>query len=783
MADQNSLHFEPQKKGLQQEHVLDLKKIFYLIVSNWYYFTLALSVALICAYFYNASTIPTYRVSTTLLIDEEKKGDLLGNNQLFEGNLFGAAAKNLDNQIMVLSSKTLIGRALDKVDFNIEYYHTGLFNKISLYPNHPINVVPLNVDSLPRDIEFTFKYLNNNNFILDAESKGSFEMHIQASFGKIIKTPHGRFYIEIAHNLGSSTYLDPMLKFKFHSRDKLVESYRKQMKVEKVSKTGTILTISLEGTNKTMNIEFLNRLTEIFRNSSLDKKNLEAIRTIQFIDDQLIGISDSLILTENKLQQFRSKNRVMDLSKQGQVIINQAMSLENEKVRLGIEANYYNYLADYLAKDNAGQAPIAPATMGITDPGLTKLVADLAVLQGQYYSKSLGEKNPLQSQLGQRVRITKEALKETLNGVRKANNMSMSEINDQIRTVNAQASALPVTERQLLGIERKYKLNDALYTFLLEKRAGAQIQKASNMPDNEVIDPAEADVLPVKPKKLLIYFLALIAGIGIPLLLISIANGFNNNLREDDDIKKITDIPITGHIPHSLLKKDTIVLDKPHTYVAEAFRSLTSKMQFFIKVTKVPVILITSSMPEEGKTFTAINLASVYSLMGKKTVLVGFDLRRPKIYSDFKLDNLQGVSTWLIGKDELKDIIKETCYENLSIIPSGPIPPNPYELTALKKTDELIILLKEMFDCIIIDSSPIGTVSDAFHLATLSDTCVLVARQKKTSKNLFDITLKELKASDINSISVVVNDVKHGGLHYGYAGKYGSSYGKVKNEK
>ena len=299
------------------------------------------------------------------------------------------------------------------------------------------------------------------------------------------------------------------IQFIFHSRKKLVESYRNRMKVEKVSKTGTIVKLSLEGTNKTMDMEFLNKLTEIFLNNSLDKKNQEAVRTIQFIDDQLIGISDSLVITENKLQQFRSRNRVMNLSAQGQVIIDQAMSLENEKARLGIEANYYNYLADYLAKDNVGQAPIAPATMGITDPGLTKLVADLADLQGQFYSKSLGEKNPLQSQLAQRVRNTKEALRETLNGVRRSNNMAMSEITEQIRTVNAQASALPVTERQLLGIERKYKLNDELYTFLLEKRAGAQIQKASNMPDNEVIDPSEADVLPVKPKKLLIYLLAI----------------------------------------------------------------------------------------------------------------------------------------------------------------------------------------------------------------------------------------------------------------------------------
>jgi len=584
-----------------QEDEIDLNKIYSRVVSKWHFFLISLIVALICAFIFTTYMIPIYNVSATILINEEKKAASLGNDQLLEGFGLGGGTKNLDNQIMVLTSKTVIGRALDELHFDIEYYHRSLFNKIALYPNHIIKIVPEIADSLPRDIEFTFKYLDNNKFRIDARSKNSFVLHTQASFGEIIKTPAGNFRIELStDNLPVNNPIQKM-HFKFHSRTKLVESYRKRLKIEKVSKLGTIVKISLEGTNKVMDNEFLNKLTEIFLNNSLDKKNLVAIRTIQFIDDQLIGITDSLVITENKLQQFRSANKVMNLSAQGQVIINQAMDLENQKARLGIEANYYDYLVEYLAKDEAGQVPIAPATMGITDPGLTKLVADLAELQGQFYSKSLGEKNPLQSQLAQKVRNIKESLKEILNGVKRSNNLAMNEISTQIRTVNAQASALPVTERQLLGIERKYKLNDQLYTFLLEKRAGAQIQKASNMPDNEVVDPSEPDIKPIKPKTALVYLIALLAGIGFPFLWILVTDAFNNKVREDADIKKITDIPINGHLPHSKLKKNIIVLNEPDSPAAEAFRSLRSRMQFFTKEAKAPVILITSSMPEEGK--------------------------------------------------------------------------------------------------------------------------------------------------------------------------------------
>jgi capsular exopolysaccharide synthesis family protein len=773
MPNDNSFQLAGSSQRLQMENTLDLKKVFRRVISNWYYFLIALIVALICAFLYNTYTIPTYRVSATLLINEGKKGGIVENNQFLEGLGLGTGTQNLDNQIAVLSSKTLIGRTLDELPFYIEYYYRKLYNKVSLYPDSPIKTIPEMADSLPRDIEFTFKYLDNNMFSLDAESNDFFELHTKASFGEIINTSGGRFRIELSDSIWPAKNRQDEMQFIFHSRKKLVESYSKRMRVEKVSQTGTIVKLNLEGTNKIMDMEFLNKLTEIFLTNSLDKKNQEAIRTIQFIDDQLIGISDSLVITENKLQQFRSRNKVMNLSAQGQVIIDQAMSLENQKARLGIESNYYNYLADYLAKDNAGQVPIAPATMGITDPGLTKLVADLADLQGQFYSKSLGEKNPLQSQLAQRLRNTKEALRETLNGVRRSNNMAMSEITEQIRTVNAQATALPVTERQLLGIERKYKLNDELYTFLLEKRAGAQIQKASNMPDNEVIDPSEADVLPVKPQKPLIYFYSLIIGIVIPFLWILIADTFNNRVREDEDINKIADIAITGHIPHSQLKKSTVVLDEPSSYIAEAFRSLRSRMQFLTKEVKAPVILITSSMPEEGKTFTAINLASAYSLIGKKTVLVGFDLRKPKIYADFGLGNNHGVSTWLIGKDKLEDIIMDTHFENLSIILAGPIPPNPSELTVLEKTNELIRLLKEKYECIVIDSSPIGIASDVFQLATLADTCILVVRQNMTLKDLLEDTVKELKISDIKSLSVAINDLGLEYKRYSYGGKYG----------
>lgn len=771
MPDNDS--FQQTGSGVKHQHedVLDLKKIFNLMSSNWFYFLISLLVAFICALLYLKYTIPVYKVSATLLINEARRGVQVGNNQMFEGFGLGAGATNLDNQMMLLSSKTLIGRTIDELKLETEYYQRGLLKKIAIYPDSPIRVVPKDVDSLPKDTEFKFKYLDNQIFNLVVEINGTPKLDSIITYGSLIKLAGYTFKIEQQSDAWSNTFKKRSIYFTNHDHKKLVDSYKNRLKVESASKNGTIVNISLEGTNRTMDKEFLAKLTEIFLNNSLDKKNQEAIRTIQFIDDQLIGISDSLVITETQLQQFRSRYKVMDLSAQGQVIIDQAMNLDNEKARLGIEANYYNYLADYLAKDNVGQAPIAPATIGITDPGLTRLVTDLADIQGQFYNKSLGEKNPLQSQLAQRLRNTKEALRETLNGVRRANNLAMAEISEQIRTINAQAAALPVTERQLLGIERKYKLNDELYTFLLEKRAEAQIQKASNMPDNELVDPSEADLIPVKPKSVFVYLLAFIAGAGFPFFWILLSDIFNKKVKDDEDIERITDLSIIGHIPHNTQKTNIIIFNEPSSYVAEAFRSLRSRMQFITKDAKSPIILITSSLPEEGKTFTAVNLASAYSLIGKKTVLVGFDLRKPKIYTDFGLDNEKGVSSWLLGQNTLEEIIIKTKYENLYIIPAGPIPPNPSELIVKEKTYELFKLLKEGFEYIIVDSSPIGVVYDSYHLAFMADTCILIVRVDMTFEEILKNTVKEIKNNNIKGMSIVINNIETDYKRYGYSEK------------
>ncbi len=719
------------------------------------------------------------------LLKKTKKGtSAQANDDLLQGFGLRPGIQNLDYQLYLLSSWYLISKTLDSMNFGTEYYCRRRFNKVDLYPFQPITVVQDSAGALPYDVEFKFTFLANYEFKLKGESRGDFRLDRRASFGEKIEVNNRSFRI-VCNDYGwfaDSTRKD--IYFKIYSHTSLQEAYKKRLKVEPATREAkaNIVTLSLEGSNRKKDIDFLNKLATIFINYNLVKKNKEANRTIDFIDKQLVGITDSLAITEGNLQRFRSKKMVMNLSAQGQVIIDQAMKLENEKARLAIESDYYKYLSEYLSKDNIGEVPIAPATMGITDPGLANLVTDLALLQSQYYSKSLGDKNPMQGQLAQKLKNTKDALKETLNGVKRANELAISENQDQIQAVNSKASALPVTERQLLGIERQFKLNDVLYTFLLEKKSEAQIQKASNTSDNEIIDPPRPASEPVSPKTRLNYLIAILAGFGFPLLWIILSDLLNFKLRDEEDILRITNMPVAGHLLHSRFRSPFVVFEESHSYLAESFRYLRSSLHFFTREIKSPVILVSSSMPDEGKTFTSINLASAYSLMGKKTILVGYDLRRPGIYQDFGISNDQGVSTWLTGRDTIDEVIKATTYENLSIIPAGPVPPNPSELISSSKTDELINLLKKRYEYIIIDTPPIGSVSDTFYLASLADTCLIIVRMNKTLKSLIERTINELKFRGIKNSCIVINDIGSEINGYGYNGKYGYGNGSETNK-
>lgn len=766
-----------------QSDTVNVRKLMMLLVGNWYYFVIGLAIVIAAAFFYLESVIPTYRVSSTLLIEEGDQANMSGiDNNLLEGFRITQGTKNLDNQMIILSSWTLIREVLEELKFGTDCYRKGLFNKASYYPLYPIEILPGPEGRVPYDIEFLFQHYEGNVYHLVTDRRSEIHLDTFLSFGQLLSTSKGSFTIlphpELVHIYGSNE----RIFFRFYEEEKLIENYIRRLTVEAASKDGTIIKLSLVGTNKAKDKIFLDKLVEVYMLNNLEKKNHEASRIVEFIDEQLIDVSDSLMITENQLQEFRSINRIMDVSSQAQQIIDQSVILENERARLTLGSNYYEYLDEYLSKESNQEVPISPATMGIEDPLLATLMQELAGLQAEYFSGGVGDKNPLQAQLELKIKNTKQSLRETLRGIKLANEMAIDENRQQIRNLNTQASTLPVKERQLLGIEREFNLNNVLYTFLLQKRAEAQIQKASNRPDFELIDPARPESRPVSPNRILVYLVALIIGFGIPFFVVILGDVINNRISSEEDLRSISQLPVVGYIPHSRLSYNTVVLMEPQSRIAESFRSLRTRMEFFTREKKCPIILVTSSILGEGKTFTAINLASAYSLAGKRTLLIEFDLRRPDLSRSFDLNRKTGLSTYLIGKTTSESIVYETGFQDLHIIPSGPIPPNPGELSTSEKTRNLLLSLKNRYDFIVVDSTPIGTVTDNYLVATLADAILMMVRHGQTNKKFLNATLSEIKSLGVNDLSLLVNDLRLKGSSNRYSYNYKYEY-KYRREK
>ena len=750
---------------------LNTRKLLLMIWRKWYYFLIAVIICGAAALYYLKFKIPTYLVTTTVLVEEEGAAPGL---DIVEGFAVRPGSQNLDNQILILTSYSLIRKTVEELPFEIDVYRKGLRSQASYYPLSPLRIEP-GPDGLPYNIEFVFEHSYNDMFRLSTSSKLNHGLDTLLSFGQAISYNNGSFIIYPQPELENVYKSGDKIYIQFHDKEHLTGSYRSRLDVQRATRDGTIVRLSLEGTNMVKDMIFLDKLVEAFINQNLEKKNQEAKRTIEFIEAQLNNVSDSLSLTETQLQEFRSRNMIMDVSAQAQQIIDQAVVLENEKARLTLEGNYYAYLEGYLSKESNKEAPIAPASMGIEDPLLANLMQELAGLQAEYFSSGAGERNPLQSQLEMRIRNTKQSIKETLMGIKLANQMALDENAQQINRLNNQASRLPVKERQLLGFERRFNLNNVLYTFLLQSRAEAQIRKASNAPDHELVDPARVTGL-ISPNRRNVFGISFGLALTIPMLLIILGNLIHNQVTCEEDLRLISQLPVVAHFPHSRLSYNTVVLTEPESRISEAFRSLRTRMEFFTREVRCPLILITSSMPGEGKTFAAVNLASAYSLADKKTILIGFDLRRPTISKSFELNGEAGLTNYLIGKKTLDAIIYETGFKNLHMIPSGPIPPNPGELISMEKTKLLFSTLRSRYDFIIVDSSPIGIVSDAYPIAAISDIVLVMVRHGHTKKNVLSATLSEVQYNGIAALSLMLNDIKSRGSSYRYAYKYKYEY-------
>jgi len=693
-----------------QEESFDYKALFFKLYRYWYFFVLTVFIALLIAFLFNKYTKPVFEVSTTVLISDDQSSM---DAQSLMGFGFSNNMQNVENEVGKLQSYTLVNATVRELDLGISYFQEENFITSELYKKSPF--VVLFDSAFPQAINIKFKLdiQSNKNFILRAEGKaishydyknfevveekpgeGLIEFKIDSTlrFGQFISGKHFRFKIALNETYNPETDHDKSFYFVFNDIDKLTKAFQ-AFEIEPIKEESSILKISQKGNNVTKSIDFLNKLTEVYLRRNLDKKNRAAENTVLFIDAQLAEISDSLNITEQNLQDFRTNRQVMDLDFQAEQVFEQLKFLENEKAQLSLKAMYYKTLQEYLVQNkDLEDVMIIPTTLGIDDPLISSLTSELIKYYAEKEEKLLFSKpsNPAILTINQKIEITENTLLENVNNIVSTSNIAIEDIDKRIAELEGKINKLPATQRELLGIERTFKLSNSMYNYLQEKRSEALITKASNEPDNEIIDIArDLGDDPVFPKKSLNYMIAFVLGIVLPVVYFLGKDYFNDKVIERKDVENITSFPIMGHIIHSNKDTQAVVAESPKSSISESFRSIRTNLQFVSEGKEKQTILITSDMVSAGKTFCAINLASIFALYGKKTLLMGFDLRKPKIYKDFGLSNTEGISSYLINKSTLEGIIQVSPIENLDIIMAGPVPPNPSELIASSKTDVL----------------------------------------------------------------------------------------------
>jgi capsular exopolysaccharide synthesis family protein len=757
----------------QQSHPrfnIDAKRILYQAIQYWYLIVLSLGIALVIAFFKTRYATRIYPVTASILIkekEESSEGRVLYNNPLVSG------FRNYLNELYLIKSYPFIQRTLEELNFGVAFYKEGNVLTTETY-KVPFQVRVL--DNIGASCRFNFKLLDEHSFQLASlreEGEQSGQM-VTFAFGDTITFEGMKAVFLHSDDQWNNIKVGDSFVFTYTDPGLLTGSYVSRLQASWAEEGAGVVNLAINGSTPVKEIDFLNGLISQFQLYDLEKKNQAASRTIDFISSQLVGITDSLRLVERQLERFKDKNVMTDLSMEAERLYEKLEGIEAQRTELIIRKNYYDYLENYLRKGQNLDQIILPTSVGITDPILSTLISNMVELQMQLKMNTRPE-NPLVGDAKRKIEEIRHDIVESVKNQESTDKIRQDYLDKQIRAIEKELNYLPAAERQLVSIQRNYGLLENLYIFLLQKRAEAGISKASTTTDIIIVNPPMIAGAPIYPTPLRNYIIALLLGLGIPAMAFVLLEVFNTKVQSKEDVEKITRIPFIGGVGHKSIENNLEVFTHPKTAIAESFRALRSNLHYFLGQHNKAVILITSSISGEGKTFTSINLASVINLSGKRTLIVGADLRKPKLFSDFNLGNEVGLSSYLAGIAPFKDVVQKTAFANLDLVSGGPVPPNPAELLLTPKMEEFVAEAKKLYDYVIIDSPPLAIVTDAFAITGLADHTLFLVRQNYTPKDLLRTVQDFYASGKLKNISIVLNDIYKSGPGYGYG--YGYSYG------
>lgn len=749
---------------------------------HWRWFLFSIVVGLILAFLYLRYTTPSYEATTSILVKDEKKGGMLSELSAFADlGLGGSMKNNVDNEIEILKSRTLIESTIKKLNLNVGLFVEGKVIDRDIYVDTPVNAYFVNKTILfdEANIVLNCKLLNSSTFSLENEidEKEKFILSSKKEFryGEKIPTRVGILVLnKTPYYTKNHTGRFESIRIFINPLDELTEGFRKKLKVEPISKTSSVVNISISDPVAKKAEDFLDNMIQIYNENAAEDKNFISENTSKFIASRLALIAQELDGVEQDVESFKKANKLTDIESEAKLFIEGSTEYDKKGVETDIQLNVVSSLLDFIRKST--NSDLLPSNM-ITDNGdASGLISSYnqLVLDRNRILKSATEENPSVIKLDQQISSLKANVASSLKRMEANLKIQNRDLKSQENILSNKISKIPVQERQFRVIARQQKVKEELYLYLLQKREETAISLSATEPNARVIDAAKAEKDPVSPKKKIIYLAGLLLGLLVPFGAIYANDLLDTKIKSKLDLEGKTQIPFIGDVPTSddiaeLIKSES------RTSSAEAIRIVRTNLEFML--TKVPdgiakTVFVTSTFPSEGKTFISVNLAATFALSGRRVLLIGSDIRNPKFGEYIDVPTL-GLTNYLSStdKDVREYIIKHNGYENFFILPSGIIPPNPAELLMSKKVDQLFDDLKKEYDYIIVDTAPVSLVTDTILIAKHADTFVYVMRANVLEKRMLSIANTFYREKKLPNMCIVLNDTdstKGYGYGYGY---------------
>ena len=781
-----------------KEENIDVKELLFKYLIHWPWFVGAVVACLIAAWVYLHMSTPVYNISATVLIKDDKKGGSAGMLSGLESlGLDGmvSSSQNIDNEIEVLRSKTIVKEVVEDLGLYISYTDKDEFPSRNMYKTSPVQVslTPQEADLLekPMTVEMTLQpqgSIDVNVKIGDDEYQKHFE-----KLPAVFPTDKGTlaFFLTPDSVLSSKRTSEETTDSEKTTRNitatinkplAVAKAYCKNMTIEPTSKTTSVAVISLKNSNVQRGKDFINKLLEMYNINTNNDKNEVAQKTAEFINERISIISKELGSTEKDLESFKRGAGITDLTSDAQIALTGSAEYEKKRVENQTQINLLQDLQRYM--QNEGYE-VLPSNIGLQDVNLAAAINRYndVLVERKRLLRTSTENNPTIINLDTSISAMKENVQVSLDRVLRGLFITKADLDREASRYSRRISEAPGQEREFVSIARQQEIKAGLYLMLLQKREENAITLAATANNAKIIDEAIADDAPVSPRSKITYLIALILGVGIPVGVIYLLELTKFKIEGRADVEKLTSAPIVGDIPLTDEKQGAIaVFENQNNLMSETFRNIRTNLQFMLENDK-KVILVTSTVSGEGKSFISANLAISLSLLGKKVVIVGLDIRKPGLNKVFNIPRKEvGITQYLANPEKnLMDLVQlSDVSKNLYILPGGTVPPNPTELLARDGLDKAIETLKKNFDYVILDTAPVGMVTDTLLIGRVADLSVYVCRADYTHKNEYTLINELAEKDKLPSLCTVINglDLKKRkyGYYYGY-GKYGKYYG------